>query len=137
MLIACCCARSRSRKVSWANSWVMARPVKLARAVRVLSAPSRSRTLERIFLAIRNATSSGMLAPRSRALDSTIWARVSKSGGSRSEEHTSELQSLMRISYAVFCLKKKPHQKKPHNTTPYHKTDNKAKAAHEQVLPLT
>src|SRR3546814_6711432 len=27
----------------------------------------------------------------------------------RSEEHTSELQSLMRISYAVFCLKKKPH----------------------------
>src|SRR3546814_1828078 len=29
---------------------------------------------------------------------------------SRSEEHTSELQSLMRISYAVFCLKKKPTQ---------------------------
>src|SRR3546814_2072377 len=28
-------------------------------------------------------------------------------GGGRSEEHTSELQSLMRISYAVFCLKKK------------------------------
>src|SRR3546814_5272415 len=27
----------------------------------------------------------------------------------RSEEHTSELQSLMRISYAVFCLNKKPH----------------------------
>src|SRR3546814_4422146 len=32
----------------------------------------------------------------------------------RSEEHTSELQSLMRISYAVFCLKKK---KKTHNKT--------------------
>src|SRR3546814_2158296 len=32
----------------------------------------------------------------------------------RSEEHTSELQSLMRISYAVFCLKKK---KKTHTTT--------------------
>src|SRR3546814_8046529 len=31
----------------------------------------------------------------------------------RSEEHTSELQSLMRISYAVFCLKK---QKTPHST---------------------
>src|SRR3546814_3166433 len=29
----------------------------------------------------------------------------------RSEEHTSELQSLMRISYAVFCLKKKKHQR--------------------------
>src|SRR3546814_8769790 len=33
----------------------------------------------------------------------------------RSEEHTSELQSLMRISYAVFCLKKKKH-KSPHGT---------------------
>src|SRR3546814_10560257 len=31
--------------------------------------------------------------------------------GDRSEEHTSELQSLMRISYAVFCLKKKHTQK--------------------------
>src|SRR3546814_6087983 len=30
----------------------------------------------------------------------------------RSEEHTSELQSLMRISYAVFCLKKKTYKKK-------------------------
>src|SRR3546814_8181378 len=32
----------------------------------------------------------------------------------RSEEHTSELQSLMRISYAVFCLKKKKHQEYMH-----------------------
>src|SRR3546814_9706324 len=32
----------------------------------------------------------------------------------RSEEHTSELQSLMRISYAVFCLKKKKHTKSLH-----------------------
>src|SRR3546814_2761148 len=32
--------------------------------------------------------------------------------GPRSEEHTSELQSLMRISYAVFCLKKKIKQTK-------------------------
>src|SRR3546814_8250639 len=36
----------------------------------------------------------------------------------RSEEHTSELQSLMRISYAVFCLKKKTKEKrKPRYTT--------------------
>src|SRR3546814_2354640 len=33
----------------------------------------------------------------------------------RSEEHTSELQSLMRISYAVFCLKKKKNQNKHNN----------------------
>src|SRR3546814_6813371 len=35
---------------------------------------------------------------------------------SRSEEHTSELQSLMRISYAVFCLKKKNKKIKKQNT---------------------
>src|SRR3546814_7023879 len=38
----------------------------------------------------------------------------------RSDEHTSELQSLMRTSYAVFCLKKKqqhPHTKQKHHTT--------------------
>src|SRR3546814_5758708 len=38
--------------------------------------------------------------------------------GWRSEEHTSELQSLMRISYAVFCLKKKKKQKKQTNSRP-------------------
>src|SRR3546814_5829113 len=38
---------------------------------------------------------------------------------SRSEEHTSELQSLMRISYAVFCLKKKKTTPDNH-TTPHH-----------------
>src|SRR3546814_20385390 len=35
------------------------------------------------------------------------WHRQRHCRNSRSEEHTSELQSLMRISYAVFCLKKK------------------------------
>src|SRR3546814_4015335 len=38
----------------------------------------------------------------------------------RSEEHTSELQSLMRISYAVFCLKKKTHKQTHNNTTHTH-----------------
>src|SRR3546814_10892553 len=38
----------------------------------------------------------------------------------RSEEHTSELQSLMRISYAVFCLKKKTNE----NTKQYNNTSN-------------
>src|SRR3546814_1607617 len=41
----------------------------------------------------------------------------------RSEEHTSELQSLMRISYAVFCLKKK-------KTTKIHTSDNKEHKLH-------
>src|SRR3546814_1785025 len=42
----------------------------------------------------------------------------------RSEEHTSELQSLMRISYAVFCLKKKKHKKSTH-TKEHYTTNNK------------
>src|SRR3546814_10817807 len=43
-------------------------------------------------------------------------------GASRSEEHTSELQSLMRSSYAVFCLKKKKyHNEKP---TPHYTLTN-------------
>src|SRR3546814_3865992 len=37
--------------------------------------------------------------------------RKTATAGARSEEHTSELQSLMRISYAVFCLKKKKKKK--------------------------
>src|SRR3546814_4738944 len=44
-------------------------------------------------------------------------AEVDESDEFRSEEHTSELQSLMRISYAVFCLKKKKINKRMH----YHK----------------
>src|SRR3546814_5831041 len=44
--------------------------------------------------------------------------RVERRSGelTRSEEHTSELQSLMRISYAVFCLKKKTHNNKHTHT---------------------
>src|SRR3546814_6200807 len=44
---------------------------------------------------------------RSRGSDDALRLAVSTERFSRSEEHTSELQSLMRISYAVFCLKKK------------------------------
>src|SRR3546814_2503759 len=35
-----------------------------------------------------------------------VWTTLPRCNSYRSEEHTSELQSLMRISYAVFCLKK-------------------------------
>src|SRR3546814_573904 len=50
---------------------------------------------------------------RSFVMVNTVLAMVVEESGAaadfRSEEHTSELQSLMRISYAVFCLKKKKH----------------------------
>src|SRR3546814_3432980 len=46
------------------------------------------------------------------AAPSPICLRGVSEASRRSEEHTSELQSLMRISYAVFCLKKKKNNKK-------------------------
>src|SRR3546814_2939309 len=49
----------------------------------------------------------------------------------RSEEHTSELQSLMRISYAVFCLKKKTTIKK---TTSYTNMKQKKKYTKTHIL---
>src|SRR3546814_5469232 len=48
----------------------------------------------------------------------TDW-RAKHPSDDRSEEHTSELQSLMRISYAVFCLKKKKKQIKHKNQQRY------------------
>src|SRR3546814_2289616 len=47
-------------------------------------------------------------------------------GRTRSEEHTSELQSLMRISYAVFCLKKK----NKHNTLQYRESASSKSSPH-------
>src|SRR3546814_2345356 len=49
-------------------------------------------------------------ANRIKAGDDDL-ATLFPEGEARSEEHTSELQSLMRISYAVFCLKKKTNKK--------------------------
>src|SRR3546814_8336514 len=51
------------------------------------------------------------------------WPEPSGSPGDRSEEHTSELQSLMRISYAVFCLKKKKTNKKERAQTRHRPLD--------------
>src|SRR3546814_4938769 len=55
-----------------------------------------------------------------------VEAVVEPAPGQRSEEHTSELQSLMRISYAVFCLKKK-----------YKQLTNKRLATLQQTTHLT
>src|SRR3546814_1025409 len=48
-------------------------------------------------------------------------SETEKGNPTRSEEHTSELQSLMRISYAVFCLKKKKTKTKNNQTILLHK----------------
>src|SRR3546814_9420308 len=52
----------------------------------------------------------GDISKKDAMRDAIRTAKIDSPRGERSEEHTSELQSLMRISYAVFCLKKKqPH----------------------------
>src|SRR3546814_5318018 len=48
-----------------------------------------------------------------KAVIAESFERIHRSNLVRSEEHTSELQSLMRISYAVFCLKKKKKTNPP------------------------
>src|SRR3546814_4552476 len=58
-----------------------------------------------LFRSVPAVSESQRIEPRTNMF---VLATISWSGAScRSEEHTSELQSLMRISYAVFCLKKK------------------------------
>src|SRR3546814_6324670 len=59
---------------------------------------------------LRSSIRSCRQRTRSTSCNSTLTLRPT----SRSEEHTSELQSLMRISYAVFCLKKKNNHKNAH-----------------------
>src|SRR3546814_4934685 len=78
----------------------------------------------RIEVRLRQATSGGLKplprcgigsetkrAPATPGLLESLTGCVPFRGSPRSEEHTSELQSLMRISYAVFCLKKKTNTK--------------------------
>src|SRR3546814_11112189 len=82
--------------------------------------PPRSTRTDTLFpytTLFRSPPSRGTRSARGRSAGS--WCRGPTTGFAgtsakpvvRSEEHTSELQSLMRISYAVFCLKKKKHQK--------------------------
>src|SRR3546814_7699926 len=76
------------------------------RAFGAASSPPRGRAGRRA--ARRRSAARAHRPTRLRGADDRahIFAARRKSGR-RSEEHTSELQSLMRISYAVFCLKKK------------------------------
>src|SRR3546814_6074270 len=84
-------------------------PRRLLPAVAVVAAPSALAMLVLVFEgAVRPLT--GLLVVGFVALCLAVLIRqhlVHLVAVARSEEHTSELQSLMRISYAVFCLKKK------------------------------
>src|SRR3546814_9663370 len=74
------------------------------------SAATQSAAID--FAAQQSASASADKRPDrafAAAVQFTPNQRANGSADDRSEEHTSELQSLMRISYAVFCLKKKKH----------------------------
>src|SRR3546814_5581593 len=88
----------------------------LFRSLRANSATSRC----------RNSPGADRITPiRNRGTIVSVWrpkpSAARTASAIRSEEHTSELQSLMRISYAVFCLKKKKNN---------HKKDTKLHKAH-------
>src|SRR3546814_5667803 len=84
------------------------------------SATGTSSTATTRLSAGTSGASRGRLAGRRRARRAGISSvRLPVQASRRSEEHTSELQSLMRISYAVFCLKKK---KKMHIIMTYSNT---------------
>src|SRR3546814_13983007 len=80
--------------------------------------PDLYRRLRPVFLSVRRVAHArradpvpGVAGAGGRAADAAVAdsaaSHLSKGKGWRSEEHTSELQSLMRLTYAVFCLKQK------------------------------
>src|SRR3546814_2031597 len=125
------CRFSRNLKSS-GSDWVMPltlRPFLLAgAALALIAGPASAETLrEALLKAYQTNPTLNAARANQRANDENVpiarsygLPQASLNGGytetlrsaSRSEEHTSELQSLMRISYAVFCLKKKKTQKK-------------------------
>src|SRR3546814_3087427 len=96
-----CLAHAQYLQGTHANRHIKRRPTHIAGNYRLIAAQLGFQPLQ---------------AARKKAIDA------------RSEEHTSELQSLMRISYAVFCLKKKKPYTQPttpnsrHNPLPTHHT---------------
>src|SRR3546814_7778773 len=81
---------------------------------------SRSAATSSPATAANGASSASKSSSKSRQCSATTPPKLSnvtnRQAGARSEEHTSELQSLMRISYAVFCLKNKKKRKQTYET---------------------
>src|SRR3546814_1613478 len=90
-------------------------------SARSVVSPARLRRhIQSSCLIPRFSASAGWISSRSSGCQAVLAVR-------RSEEHTSELQSLMRISYAVFCLKKKRQKPNRPNICTTHNSpkDNK------------
>src|SRR3546814_5009235 len=89
--------------------------------------PPRSTRTDTLFPYTTLFRSQGVVGEGFGRRDRQLFAALK---GGRSEEHTSELQSLMRISYAVFCLKKKKvtipmNEEKLHTCSRKVRTSNK------------
>src|SRR3546814_2174419 len=95
------------------SSHVFQRPIYAGNAIITVQAPADQTVVATIRTASWPAVAAGGNAPvEALAVEATLPTHTRYQGlqagsSDRSEEHTSELQSLMRISYAVFCLKKK------------------------------
>src|SRR3546814_5430942 len=90
----------------------------VADAIRWKAAPCAVASIRRSRLMSVAAASSATSAKRAASPSHAArWAWTNNMA--RSEEHTSELQSLMRISYAVFCLKKQKKKHKNKNEVQY------------------
>src|SRR3546814_2177154 len=115
----------KARVSHWARKTVVFQPSRANLATRASSCQKRhttglaARTLAPPQPPLPTPSRSGSARPPARIRTKVtkppkrprpMAASVSAMANSRSEEHTSELQSLMRISYAVFCLKKKKNK---------------------------
>src|SRR3546814_8304898 len=96
-----------------AQAWLAAG--KVERAYTVQSA-ALAREPNNIELLVDRAMTAASVGDYADAV-ADLGRALSHAPNRRSEEHTSELQSLMRISYAVFCLKKKTQQSNRHTTS--------------------
>src|SRR3546814_2447477 len=105
-----CSIRTRP---SWRNS-----PTPAASPTSHTSPPPPSQTSAGHHHAGASVFNCGVRCTTSQPIIGTIsrqWVKVALFHQMRSEEHTSELQSLMRISYAAFCLKQKHNEKDTNN----------------------
>src|SRR3546814_2838631 len=101
----------RSTRTDNTRSLHVALPIYLDALARKGTRFSAAYTPSPICVPARASIATGRYVHEHRCWDNAIaYDGRTPSWGHRSEEHTSELQSLMRISYAVFCLKKKNTQ---------------------------
>src|SRR3546814_5145069 len=120
--------------LSWTHFWTRSIPLSVSEAMSLVCPPIEGARAKAVPTIAPIAVSSAAAAERAagkrnrrskkpaRGASTLVMTRARATGRMmlqanltisprRSEEHTSELQSLMRISYAVFCLKKKIQQK--------------------------